>query len=337
MRDSMRRLLIDRLLTEQKIVKFEQLQEMLGVSSPTVKRDLRFMREVLGAPIVYNRLERGYCYDPLLMEEASGKGRGQVYRKSWYSPQELYILVKTIRLLGELSKNKTSALYQDLEPLRSRVLAVMSLGGKLPSDLLDRVKIVDDIAGALSNEPDSFATVGASLTSGRRLKIQYDKRTASSHPSIREISPLRMVHYRNRWYVDAFCHTAGELRTFAIEYITRAELLTTPARAMTHKDAERLDASYGIFRGSKLKTAVLHFDEEAAPHIRRQVWHAKQRIVQDEQGLRMTLPYANSTELVGEILRWGQHVTVLEPEELRETVRNALQETLKQYQSKEQH
>ena len=57
MRDSMRRLLIDRLLTERKIVTFEELTTLLKASAPTVKRDLRYMREILGAPIVYSRGE----------------------------------------------------------------------------------------------------------------------------------------------------------------------------------------------------------------------------------------------------------------------------------------
>lgn len=64
MRDSMRRLLIDRLLTERKIVTFEELTTLLKASAPTVKRDLRYMREILGAPIVYSRVLGGYSYDP---------------------------------------------------------------------------------------------------------------------------------------------------------------------------------------------------------------------------------------------------------------------------------
>lgn len=58
-------------------------------------------------------------------------------------------------------------------------------------------------------------------------------------------------------------------------------------------------------------------------------------MVAQGSSLRVTVPYSDPTELVGEIMRWGNHVTVVEPKELRETVRESLQATLKQYQSEE--
>ena len=51
--------------------------------------------------------------------------------------------------------------------------------------------------------------------------------------------------------------------------------------------------------------------------------------------LRVVVPYANSTELLGEIMRWANHVIVESPAELREEVRNRLQETLQRYQDAE--
>ena len=60
MKDNVRRLIIDRLLSEKKVVSFEELQNVLQVSAPTVKRDLRYMRDMLKAPIVYSRSRGGY-------------------------------------------------------------------------------------------------------------------------------------------------------------------------------------------------------------------------------------------------------------------------------------
>lgn len=51
MKSSTRRLIIDRLLAERGVVPFELFEEVLRVSAPTIKRDLRYMREELGAPI----------------------------------------------------------------------------------------------------------------------------------------------------------------------------------------------------------------------------------------------------------------------------------------------
>ena len=340
MRDSMRRLLIDRLLTERKIVTFEELTTLLKASAPTVKRDLRYMREILGAPIVYSRVLGGYSYDPGSKNKMRANGKLSplgMGRKTWYSPQELFVLVKMTNLLSELAKDETSAIYQDLEPLKARVLSVMSVGGTLPSQFLPYIKIVDESSEGLHGEPDTFASVGAALSSHRRLQILYENRARQDgKSSIREVSPLRLVHYRNRWYVDTYCHTTTEFRTFAIENIRRAEILTKRAQSFRPKEiSDNLDSGYGLFRGKTPKEAVLLFDRDVAMYIRRQTWHPKQRMVAQGSSLRVTVPYSDPTELVGEIMRWGNHVTVAEPKELRETVRESLQATFKQYQSEE--
>ncbi len=62
MKSSTRRLIIDRLLAERGVVPFELFEEVLRVSAPTIKRDLRYMREELGAPIQFSKARGGYFY-----------------------------------------------------------------------------------------------------------------------------------------------------------------------------------------------------------------------------------------------------------------------------------
>ena len=47
MQDSMRRVLIDRLLSDKSVVTLQELQDVLKVSIPTIKRDLRYMRKAV--------------------------------------------------------------------------------------------------------------------------------------------------------------------------------------------------------------------------------------------------------------------------------------------------
>ena len=331
MKDNVRRLIIDRLLSEKKVVSFEELQEVLQVSAPTVKRDLRYMRDTLKAPIIFSRSRGVYLYEerPFADGPQSKKRLFAVQQKEWYSAEELYVLVKTIDLLEQLSKDESSAIYSELEPLRSRVSALLNLGGTSPKDLLSRVKVVDH--SPLHTEPQTFETVGAALCERRRLQIAYYSKVRKTD-SFREISPIRLVHYRSRWYVDAYCHVSEGLRTFAIENIRRAEVLPRTAKRVSARELEaELDKSYGLFHGGDLKTAQLLFDEEATPYVRRQVWHAKQKMTAAGDGVRVSVPYTNSTELIGEILRWGTHVKVEGPEELRREVCECLQKTLCQY------
>ncbi len=69
----------------------------------------------------------------------------------------------------------------------------------------------------------------------------------------REISPQRLVHYRDNWYLDAWCHLRNDLRSFAVDAIRRAEILEQPAKNVSEKTLDDvLGAGYGIFSGQRV-------------------------------------------------------------------------------------
>ncbi len=54
---------IDQLLRNQRSVSLRQLIDNLEVSRATVRRDLEYLRDRIGAPLVWDRNLRGYRYD----------------------------------------------------------------------------------------------------------------------------------------------------------------------------------------------------------------------------------------------------------------------------------
>ena len=155
MKSSTRRLIIDRLLAERGVVPFELFEEVLRVSAPTIKRDLRYMREELGAPIQFSKARGGYCYAespdadehktvPALRAKRASQSRTfdpfrrtkdrtvKLRSKQWYSSDELFVLTSTYDLLGQLEADGSSALAKELSPLRARVMDLFNLGGTSP-------------------------------------------------------------------------------------------------------------------------------------------------------------------------------------------------------------
>lgn len=328
MKSSMRRLIIDRLLSEKGLVPFDEITSVLQVSAPTVKRDLRYMREQLGAPIRYSKQRGGYFYDVSDKEPRQLVGRPRknprpqpqrLARKQWYTSEELYVLASTVSLLGQLSEDKQSAIFQELEPLRARVSSLLCLGEIEPKELLRRVKIVSPRVPY--EEPPAFETIGAALSIRRRVLINYYSASRGEHSS-RTISPMRLVHYKNRWYVDAYCHQSEGLRTFLIENIESAEVLEESAiRYSLEKVKQELDAGYGIFHGAQLQEAHIHLPANRVAYVLREAWHSDQKVVANEDGsAELYVPYSNPTEIVGEILRWGAGVEVKAPEALKALV-----------------
>ncbi|MEO6748851.1 MAG: WYL domain-containing protein [Casimicrobiaceae bacterium] len=75
-------------------------------------------------------------------------------------------------------------------------------------------------------------------------------------------------------------------------------------------------------RGGESKRAKLRFSRERARWVAAEAWHPEQKGSFDAEGrYLLELPYRDDRELVLDILRHGGEVEVLEPGELRATVR----------------
>jgi predicted DNA-binding transcriptional regulator YafY len=77
----------------------------------------------------------------------------------------------------------------------------------------------------------------------------------------RDISPLRLIHYRDNWYLDAWCHQAKALRRFSLDRISAARPMREVARDYDLEElAAHTDNSYGIISGGPIKHAILLFN-----------------------------------------------------------------------------
>jgi predicted DNA-binding transcriptional regulator YafY len=165
-----------------------------------------------------------------------------------------------------------------------------------------------------------------------RLWIRHYNRK-DDRETEREVSPQRLVHYRDNWYLDAYCHLREDLRSFAVDAIRDARLLDERAKEVAASELdEYLGSGYGIFAGRKVEWATLKFTPEAARWVSAQNWHPKQRSRVDKDGSYvLEVPYAEDRELVMEILKYGADVEVVGPTALRTRVREALTQAAGRY------
>jgi predicted DNA-binding transcriptional regulator YafY len=147
------------------------------------------------------------------------------------------------------------------------------------------------------------------------------------------VSPQRLVHYRDNWYLDAWCHRRQALRTFSVDAIERAVVLDKDAKDVGDESLERHFASgYGIFAGAETQEAVLLFNATRARWVSRETWHPRQDGTPQLDGsYLLKFPYSREPELVMDILKYGADVEVLAPESLREAVAAQLTAAAKLY------
>jgi len=302
---------IDQMLHARPVVTLEAFLAELEVSRATFKRDMEYLRERLHAPIVWDRSARGYRLD-------GGHALGPVYELPglWFSASELYALLTAHKLLADI---EPGVLALHLAPLQNRLLTLLAATGHPVEEVSQRVRLLSMSKRTL--EPRHFAEVARALLERKRLEVVAWSRGRDEVNS-RIISPQRLVHYRDNWYLDAWCHWRKGLRSFAVDALQQVQVLELKARDVTVAtlDAHHADA-YGIFSGAAKAWAVLLFSAESARWVKSENWHPDQTAETLPDGrYRLRVPYSDERELLMDILRHGRQVVVEQPPELRQRV-----------------
>lgn len=317
---------IDRLLRSREIVSFATLAERLEVSRATLKRDLEYMRSRLHAPIEFDRARGGYR---LALETA---GSRYTLPGLWFSPAEIHALLTLQHLVSNLRAGGVIA--PRVAAIAERLRGVLAGTQHDEAEVRKRVRILGMATRAMALE--HFERVGLALVERRRLAIRYYARGRGDETE-REISPQRLVHYRDNWYLDAYCHLRADVRSFSVDSIRSAHMLEAKA---TEIPEERLDAmlaaGYGIFSGEAVAWAALRFTPERARWVSAEQWHPQQRTRFEPDGsFVLELPYSDPRELVMDVLRHGAEVEVLAPQDLRAAMKRMIVDMQARYAGSE--
>ncbi len=313
---------INLMLTDNKLVSTEQFIAELEVSKATFKRDLEKLRNAFNAPIVFDRFSNGYKFDE------PNAGKRYELPGLWFSEQEARSLVITQHLLGSLDPG--SLVSAQLSPITSRIDALLGKGEVSSAELRKRFRVIG--MGTRKSAITNFAPIGAALLSRDRLVIRYlAKSTLES--TEREISPQRLIFYRDNWYLDAYCHLRESLRSFALDAIESISL--SPQKALDMKDSELntfFADSYGIFNGPATQKVTLRFTAERARWVANETWHPKQTSSFNKDGhYTIEFDFNQDPELIMDILKHGSHVQVVQPSSLALKVQKELEKALKNY------
>ncbi len=313
---------IDQLLHERRVVPTAIFLELMEISSATLKRDLDYMKDRLNAPIAWDRKKRGYRFS----DDAAAT---QHYNLPglWFNASEIHALLTMQHLLSTL---QPGILAPHIQPLLARLRALLGEGDHCADEIAHRVRILGMAARNIGLQ--DFEIIGQALVKRKRLNIQHYNRQRDE-TAAREISPLRLVYYRDNWYLDAWCHLRNELRCFAVDAIRQAAMLEKPARNIADKKLDEvLGSGYGIFSGKRTAWAKLKFTPERARWVSAENWHPDQKSRTDKNGnYLLEIPYSDDRELVMDILKYGGDVEVVSPQALRKRVAEELRRAYGRY------
>jgi predicted DNA-binding transcriptional regulator YafY len=309
---------IHRELKPGKRVTFKRLRETLEVSEATLKRDIAYMRDFMDAPILNERDGSGYWYDAAAPEfELPGL---------WFNDSELYALLASEQLLEAV---QPGLLTPYIGPLRSRIRKLLEQSGHSADTVTSRVRL--QAAARRPVDAQRFGTIAGAVLNGRILDMEYHGRE-KGHATRRRVHPQRLLHYRDNWYLIAWCEQARALRTFSLDRVRPLETPVAAARTIPDADIDQLaGATFGIFSGAAKGWAVLRFSHHAARWVADETWHPDQIGQWVDGCYELQVPYSDDRELLMDILKYGPDVEVIAPAELRTAVVQRVRETQAKY------
>jgi predicted DNA-binding transcriptional regulator YafY len=308
------------LFNRKRAVSKQVILDELEISEATFKRDLDKMRDFYNYDIVYDRFENVY---KLQNADQAYELPGLVFTQ-----KELLALLTIQNMITEL---EPSLLGPKLQPLQERMADLLASEGLDSASLTKRVRAVH--AGKRKLELKCFQSLAQATLERKKVKVQHYNRQRDETTE-RDISPQQLVHYRDNWYVDAWCHLRNKLQSFSIDAIMTCYILEETSKEVSPKDIKIImQSGYGIFGGEANHWAKLKFSAVRARWVQAEEWHPEQKGSVNKDGTyTLEFPYSDERELLGDILRYGADVEVLSPKSLRTNLQKAVEKTLQLYQ-----
>lgn len=183
------------------------------ISLATLKRDLSYLRDRMGVPLVFDRERGGWRLD--LPSDPS-------YRAEFFlRDDEIHAFLAMQQLLAHVEPSGVLGPY--VAPMQRRLIQLLEKGLRVPAEAVQRIRVLS--LGARRLDLPCFQVVAHAVLLRSRLRICYRAR-GSGDTTEREVSPQRLAHYRENWYLDAWCHLRDQLRSFSVDAIVERRCWT---------------------------------------------------------------------------------------------------------------
>jgi predicted DNA-binding transcriptional regulator YafY len=292
-----------------------------GVGEGGIVAEIALLSSIAYIVLAVVALKHGYFDKPNVGDKIELPGL-------WFSEKEATALVLMQHLLSNLDQG--GLIGPHIDPLIEIIDGILGRTEISAKDLRKRIKVFG--VASRKNTLESFEEIGSALLKRQRLDLEFYSK-AKDELTTREVSPQRLIFYRDNWYLDAYCHLRKDLRSFSLDGIRKVLISNKKAEEISDKNLqEHFAESYGIFSGKATKRAKLMFTPERARWVSKETWHKQQISSFDKDGnYILEFDYDQDPELVMEILKHGSSVEVVAPTSLRKKIKEELAVSLQKY------
>jgi proteasome accessory factor BC len=286
-------------------VSIADVRERLQLSEEELREDLSVLNVVNFGGGSY------VLYAEILEEEGEIEVDPEPYsdnfdRPARLLPVEAKALVAAIDLIGEHIPEGS------LTSAREKIVAALGE---------DPMEQGLQVAHATSNDSEVARLVSRAIVERRLVELDYYKENEDEF-SLRRVEPYALTNGREGWYVATFDPEKSAMRHFRLDRIRRAEVTEETFDPRPEVDpAAEVDGWMRTGEVQASRSARVWISPERAR------WAREQRRVVQERGdgsIVVELSFAGTDWLVREVLKEAGDAAVLEPEDAREAVLDAV-------------
>ncbi|MFC1671322.1 helix-turn-helix transcriptional regulator [Spirochaetota bacterium] len=313
-----RLLFIDNLLRKEKYPNCSTMAKEYEVSPRTIQRDIDHMRDMLSAPIEYDKKKRGFYYTELNYQFPS-----MVDLKE----SEFFAICIAQKALEQY---ENTPIYEKLSDVFDKIRAFLPESIKVNTSWIDtRYSFMEESHTDIN--PETWEIVSNSLRNKKELKVLY--MSPGKEPTSRCIHPYHIVNFRGQWYIIGHCCMKDSMRRFAVSRIKKAEITSKEYAIPKDFDFDKyMGSHFGIMTDADEYTVKVQMSPSQAPYVRERTWHPDQEIKENDDGSLVISFRTNSLlEVKRWILSWGSEAKVIEPQFLVDEIKKDLQKTISNY------
>jgi predicted DNA-binding transcriptional regulator YafY len=149
----------------------------------------------------------------------------------------------------------------------------------------------------------------------------------------RTVKPLAIKESQHRWYLIAWDNNTEMIKNFGFDRITNLRFLDKKFKPMNVNIEEKYKHAFGVETYSEPQKIILEFTWQQGNYIKSFPLHSSQKIIKDsDDKLVIELFLHPTNDIAMELLKYGAEVKIIEPESLRNDIKNRALEMMKLYE-----
>ncbi|NLI80385.1 MAG: WYL domain-containing transcriptional regulator [Deltaproteobacteria bacterium] len=301
------------LLDRERACKPSMLAGELRVTERSVFRYVSSLREA-GFPVVFDREKGTYAFENAFK-----------LKKARLNVDETLALAMARKMLGTFGESFARA----FDSLERKVLEVCSpCDGLLPSSAL----VLPTFPAGETPDLSKLLKAMTKASMDRSLVWMTYRSLYSGEETKREVEPYYLFFSPDGfWNLRAYCRMRDGWRTFSLDRVRSWQVLDRyfVPRIFADEVGQEFSRGFGSYLDGDSVRVVVQFTPQIRPYVARRIWHASQENRElPDGGIEMTFTTTGMEALKHWLFRWIPHVRVIEPEELRQEMKGALEAQL---------